>query len=155
MFLSGQMAQGAILVTNQNFGAQPYQVWLLVLAFCAGGFVLGTFVAKHIALLEVIVAVFFVLGYAANIVVFWVMSPRTQQRRCSPTFNNGDIAKILTVFIAFAFVVLLSPIDLGSYVAFEATISLQLISLFATYIVAIGTLFYRRFYGPPLPERRW
>jgi hypothetical protein len=30
-----------------------------------------------------------------------------------------------------------------------------LISLFATYEVAIGTLIYRRLYGPPLPDRRW
>lgn len=62
---------------------------------------------------------------------------------------------ILAVFIAFAFVVLLSLIDLGSYVAFSAIISLQLIALFATYEVAIGTLIYRRLFGPPLPERRW
>ncbi|KAK5119172.1 hypothetical protein LTR85_007786 [Meristemomyces frigidus] len=296
MFLSGQMAQGAILVNNENFDAKPYQVWLLVLAFCAGGFILNTFVAKHLALLEVIVAAFFVLGYAANIIVFWVMSPKNSATEVFSTFTNGDgwsnfgfeiltaqtaalyliigsdgaahmaeetqdaslnvprgiigsyligvisglvmlitfcfcftadaldsvtgfafisvyqtttgsnagalvltailiiltffsatnfmasasrqtyafardgglpfstaIAKvssklnvpILAVFIAFAFVVLLSLIDLGSYVAFEAIISLQLISLFATYLVAIGTLIYRRMYGPPLPERRW
>lgn len=62
---------------------------------------------------------------------------------------------ILAVFIAFGFVVILSLIDLGSYVAFSAIISLQLIALFATYEVAIGTLIYRRLFGPPLPERRW
>jgi choline transport protein len=62
---------------------------------------------------------------------------------------------ILAVFIAFCFVVLLSLIDLGSYVAFSALISLQLIALFFTYQVSIGTLIYRRLYGPPLPERRW
>ena len=51
--------------------------------------------------------------------------------------------------------ILLSLIDLGSYVAFSAMVSLQLIALFATYEVAIGTLIYRRLYGPPLPARRW
>jgi len=51
--------------------------------------------------------------------------------------------------------VLLSLIALGSYVAFYAIISLQLIALFFTYEVAIGTLIYRRLRGPPLPERRW
>ena len=50
---------------------------------------------------------------------------------------------------------LLSLIDLGSYVAFSAIISLQLIALFVSYEVAIGTLIYRRLYGPSLPERRW
>ncbi|KAK0833658.1 hypothetical protein LTR73_001421 [Friedmanniomyces endolithicus] len=57
--------------------------------------------------------------------------------------------------IAFAFVVLISLIALGSSVAFFAIISLQLIALFFTYIVAIGTLIYRRLRGPPLPEHRW
>jgi len=40
-------------------------------------------------------------------------------------------------------------------VAFLAIISLQLIALFFTYVVAIGTLIYRRLRGPPLPEHRW
>ena len=62
---------------------------------------------------------------------------------------------MIAVFICFLFVILLSLITLGSYVAFNAIISLQLISLFATYEVAIGTLIYRRLYGPPLPEHRW
>ncbi|KAK5137655.1 hypothetical protein LTR08_007950 [Meristemomyces frigidus] len=296
MFLSGQMVQGAMLLHNENFDAQPYQVWLLVLAFCFGGFLLNTVGAKHLALVEVIVAAFFVMGYAANIIVFWVMSPKNSASEVFGTFTNGDgwsnfgygiltaqtaalyliigsdgaahmaeeiqdaasnvpkgilgsyligtcsglvmlvtfcfcftadaldsgtgfafiavyqrttgsnggalaltailiiltffsatnfmasasrqtyafardgglpfskaIAKvspnlnvpILAVTIAFAFVVLLSLIDLGSYVAFSAIISLQLIALFATYEVAIGTLIYRRLYGPPLPERRW
>ena len=62
---------------------------------------------------------------------------------------------ILACIIAFAFVVLLSLITLGSYVAFYAIISLQLIALFFTYTLAIGTLIYRRLRGPPLPERRW
>ncbi|KAK1076879.1 hypothetical protein LTR48_008958, partial [Friedmanniomyces endolithicus] len=34
-------------------------------------------------------------------------------------------------------------------------VSLQFIALFFTYLVSIGTLIYRRLYGPPLPERRW
>lgn len=62
---------------------------------------------------------------------------------------------LLAVLIAFAFVILLSLINLGSSVAFNAIISLQLISLFATYEVAIGTLVYRRLFGPPLPPGRW
>ena len=62
---------------------------------------------------------------------------------------------MIAVFICFLFVILLSLITLGSYVAFHAIISLQLISLFATYEVAIGTLIYIRLYGPPLPEHRW
>lgn len=62
---------------------------------------------------------------------------------------------VVAVVIVFFFVILISLITLGSWVAFNAIISLQLISLFATYEVAIGTLIYRRLRGPPLPERRW
>lgn len=62
---------------------------------------------------------------------------------------------VVAVLIVFGFVVLLSLIDLGSSIAFEAIISLQLLALFATYEVAVGTLIYRRLYGPPLSERRW
>ncbi|KAK3616452.1 hypothetical protein LTR56_025943 [Elasticomyces elasticus] len=47
---------------------------------------------------------------------------------------------ILAVIIAWAFVILLSLIAVGSYVAFYAIISLQLIALFFTYEIAIGTL---------------
>ncbi|KAK3636955.1 hypothetical protein LTR22_018490, partial [Elasticomyces elasticus] len=62
---------------------------------------------------------------------------------------------LVAVFLAFAVPMLLSLIDLGSTVAFQAIVSLQLIALFTTYIVSIGTLVFRRLYGPPLPPRRW
>ncbi|KAK3643035.1 hypothetical protein LTR56_010409 [Elasticomyces elasticus] len=296
LFLTGQMAQAAILITHENFNAQPYQIWCLVLAFATLALFLNTIGAKHLALLEVFVAAFFVLGYAANVIVLWVMSPKNTAKEVFGTFTNGNgwsstgfgiltaqtaalyliigsdgaahmaeetqdasvnvprgiigsyligtlsgllmiitfcfcftedalesptgfpfmyiyqnatgsvggtialtailivltffsatnfmasasrqtyafardggvpfskqVAKvsdklnvpILAVVIAWAFVVLLSLIALGSYVAFYAIISLQLIALFFTYEVAIGTLIYRRLRGPPLPERRW
>ena len=90
MFLTGQMVQGAILISNENFNAQPYQVWLLVLAFTFVGYLLNTVGAKHLALMEIVVAVFFVLGYAANIIVFWVMSPKNTASEVFSTFTNGD-----------------------------------------------------------------
>ena len=62
---------------------------------------------------------------------------------------------VVAVIIVFVFVSLISLIDLGSYTAFNAIISLQFLALFATYEVAIGTLIYRRLFGPPLAERRW
>lgn len=316
MFLTGQMSQYIIAIKDLNFAAHPWQCWLFVVAFAAGGMFLNTVGAQHLALLEVVVAVMFILGYAANIIVLWVMSPHNSASVVFGTFANGAgwsnfgfgiltsqtsalylligsdgaahmaeetqdasvnvprgiigsyllgaasglvilitfcfcytpqainsevyksttfafmavydtttgsaggaqamtaIIIILTFFsatnfmasasrqtyafardggvpfskyvcsvcfrhsagslrltavqvndrykvpviavaIAFAFVSLISLIDLGSYVAFNAIISLQLISLFATYEVAICTLIYRRLFGPPLPERRW
>ncbi|KAK0275608.1 hypothetical protein LTR35_010878 [Friedmanniomyces endolithicus] len=312
MFLTGQMVQGAILITNESFNAQPYQVWCLVLAFAASGLFLNTVGARYLALMEVFVAVFLVLGYVANIIVLWVMSPKNSTSEVFGSFDNGNgwsstgfgiltaqtaalylilgsdgaahmaeelsyligttsglvmvivslstslifhvsphvslkriaddalhypqtfcfcfttddlssatgfafmeiyrnatgsniatlaltailiiltffsatnfvasasrqlyafardgglpfsaqIAKVstrlnvpvLACIIAFACVVLISLIALGSSVAFFAIISLQLIALFFTYVVAIGTLIYRRLRGPPLPEHRW
>ncbi|KAK1823102.1 hypothetical protein LTR12_002405 [Friedmanniomyces endolithicus] len=296
MFLTGQMVQGAILITNESFNAQPYQVWCLVLAFAVSGLFLNTVGARYLALMEVFVAVFLVLGYVVNIIVLWVMSPKNSTSEVFGSFDNGNgwsstgfgiltaqtaalylilrsdgaahmaeetqdasvnvprgmissyligttsglvmvitfcfcfttddlssatgfafmeiyrtatgsngatlaltailiiltffsatnfvasasrqlyafardgglpfsaqIAKVssrlnvpvLACIIAFAFVVLISLIALGSSVAFFAIISLQLIALFFTYVVAIGTLIYRRLRGPPLPEHRW
>ncbi|TKA43117.1 hypothetical protein B0A54_06065 [Friedmanniomyces endolithicus] len=296
MFLTGQMVQGAILITNESFNAQPYQVWCLVFAFAASGLFLNTVGARYLALMEVFVAIFLVLGYVVNITVLWVMSSKYSTSEVFGSFDNGNgwsstgfgiltaqtsalylilgsdgaahmaeetqdasvnvprgmissyligttsglvmvitfcfcfttndlssvtgfafmeiyrnatgsngatlaltaILIILTFFsatnfvasasrqlyafardgglpfsaqiakvsarlnvpvpaciIAFAFVVLISLIALGSSVAFFAIISLQLIALFFTYIVAIGTLIYRRLRGPPLPEHRW
>ncbi|KAK0282919.1 hypothetical protein LTR91_024170 [Friedmanniomyces endolithicus] len=268
MFLTGQMVQGAILITNESFNAQPYQVWCLVFAFAASGLFLNTVGARYLALMEVFVAIFLVLGYVVNIIVLWVMSPKNSTSEVFASFDNGNgwsstgfgiltaqtaalylilgsdgaahmaeetfcfcfttndlssvtgfafmeiysnatgsngatlalttiliiltffsatnfvasasrqlyafardgglpfsaqIAKVsarlnvpvLACIIAFAFVVLISLIALGSSVAFFAIISLQLIALFFTYVVAIGTLIYRRLRGPPLPEHRW
>lgn len=90
MFLTGQMAQAAILVNNENFNAQPYQIWCLVFAFAAVGMFLNTVGAKHLALLEVFVAAFFILGYAANVIVLWVMSPKNSAQEVFGTFDNGN-----------------------------------------------------------------
>lgn len=83
------MAQYIIVVKDLDFNAQPWQCWLLVVAFCAGGMFLNTIGAKHLALLEVVVMVMFILGYAANIIVFWVMSPHNSASAVFTTFENG------------------------------------------------------------------
>ncbi|KAH7420156.1 amino acid permease 2 [Cadophora sp. MPI-SDFR-AT-0126] len=52
--------------------------------------------------------------------------------------------------------VLLSLINIGSDVAFNAIISLNLISLMITYVVSIGCVLYRRWTHPELlPRARW
>lgn len=89
MFITGQMSQYVIALKNLDFGAHPWQCWLFVVAFCAGGVFLNTVGAKHLALLELVVAALFVLGYAANIIVFWVMSPHNSASQVFSTFENG------------------------------------------------------------------
>ncbi|TID23547.1 hypothetical protein E6O75_ATG03183 [Venturia nashicola] len=62
-------------------------------------------------------------------------------------------AVILTCSIS----VLLSLINLGSTVAFNAIISLQLLSLMSTYCLSIGCVFYQRLIGgtQSLPPAKW
>lgn len=59
------------------------------------------------------------------------------------------------ILVVCGFVILLSLISLGSTVAFQAIISLQLVALFATYEVSICTLIWRRLSGLPLPHAKW
>ena len=52
--------------------------------------------------------------------------------------------------------ILLSLINLGSSAAFNAIISLQLVSLLLTYFTSIGCVLHRRLYHPEtLPRARW
>ena len=66
MFITGQMAQYAIVIGELSFPAHPWQCWLFIVAFCGGGVVLNTFGAKSLATLELFIATAFVLGYLAN-----------------------------------------------------------------------------------------
>lgn len=60
------------------------------------------------------------------------------------------------VTITCLITVLLSLINIGSDVAFNAIISLNLVSLMITYVLSIGCLLYRRIYHPEmLPKARW
>lgn len=60
-----------------------------------------------------------------------------------------------SIIVTFGFTVLLSLINLGSTIAFNAIISLQLLALMATYTVSIGCLALKRIKGEPLPVGRW
>ena len=89
MFLTGQMTQYAIVIEDLSFPAQPWQCWLLVVAFCAGGVVLNTIGARYLALMEIVVMALFVVGYIANVVVFWAMSDHDPASKVFGTFQNG------------------------------------------------------------------
>ena len=49
----------------------------------------------------------------------------------------------------------LSLINIGSTVAFNAILSLSTVALMATYILSIACVVARRFSGEPLPPARW
>lgn len=50
---------------------------------------------------------------------------------------------------------LLSLINIGSYVALNAILSLTAVSLLTSYIIVIGCLVLKRLRGQPIPPRRW
>ena len=57
--------------------------------------------------------------------------------------------------MTFAFSVLISLINLGSTIAFNAIVSLQLLALVFTYMTTIGCLIWRRFSGLSMPRGSW
>ena len=84
------MTQAAILITDTDFNGKPYQVWLLVLAFGTVATIANTLLAKYLAPMEIMIAAFFVLGYVANIIVFWVMAPKNSAMEVFGTFTNRN-----------------------------------------------------------------
>lgn len=63
---------------------------------------------------------------------------------------------INSVTVTCMFTILLSLINIGSDAAFNAIVSLNLVSLMITYMVSIGCVLYRRIYHPELlPKCRW
>jgi choline transport protein len=59
------------------------------------------------------------------------------------------------VIITFIITCLLSLINIGSTVAFNAIGSLAVSALLATYIISFSCLIIRRLSSTPLPNRRW
>jgi len=51
--------------------------------FSTAGFIANTILAQYLAILEVIAAGFFVIAFAANIIIFWVMAPRNSTSEVS------------------------------------------------------------------------
>lgn len=53
------------------------------------------------------------------------------------------------------FSMVLSLINIGSTVAFNAMLSLSTVALMATYVICLGCVALRRLHGEPLPHARW
>ncbi|THC91345.1 hypothetical protein EYZ11_009183 [Aspergillus tanneri] len=61
-----------------------------------------------------------------------------------------------SILFTCAFSIVMSLINLGSTVAFNAMLSLSTTALMATYLISIGCVIVRRMYNnPPLPPSRW
>ena len=59
------------------------------------------------------------------------------------------------IVISFTIAALLSLINLGSSVAYNAILSIGVVSLLTSYLVSISCVLLKRFRGEQLLERRW
>lgn len=71
--------------------------------------------------------------------------------RVSPHWNIPLPGIIVSLVIS----ALLSLINIGSSVALNAITSLGAVATLISYYLTIGCLVHRRFFGAPLPDRRW
>ena len=57
--------------------------------------------------------------------------------------------------VTYMFTILMSLINIGSTVAFNAVLSLIVVALMATYAFSIGCILLRRIQGEPFKPARW
>ncbi|KAF2718641.1 amino acid transporter [Polychaeton citri CBS 116435] len=69
--------------------------------------------------------------------------------------NMAGTYPVNSILFVWAFVVLISLITLGSTIAFDAIVSLQILALIFTYLVSLSCLIWRRLFGEPLPASPW
>ncbi|KAK2861433.1 hypothetical protein FQN49_004199 [Arthroderma sp. PD_2] len=65
------------------------------------------------------------------------------------------VVPLNSLYVSFFIVCLLSLINIGSTVAFQAIISLGTASLLSSYIISISCVRLKRWRGEPLPPARW
>ena len=69
--------------------------------------------------------------------------------------NAAGTYPVNSIIVVWTCVVLLNLITLGSVVAFEAIVSLQILALMSTYLVSMSCIIWRRIWGDPLPASPW
>ncbi|KAL8849423.1 MAG: hypothetical protein Q9221_005595 [Calogaya cf. arnoldii] len=67
----------------------------------------------------------------------------------------GRATPLNSILVCFIVTCLLSLINIGSTVAFNAIVSLGAAALFSTYLVSISCILIKRWRGEPLRQRRW
>lgn len=88
MFLLGTQIQGLIAINHESYHAQPYQGYLFVILMTSLGLMLNTWGAKQLPLIEGIILVFHTFGFAAVLIVLWVLSPKNDVHTVFLSFEN-------------------------------------------------------------------
>ena len=89
MFLLGTQIQGLIAITHDSYEKQPYQGYLLVILMVTLGLLLNTWGAKQLPLIEGIILVMHIFGFATVLIVLWVLSPKNTANEVFFTFENS------------------------------------------------------------------
>jgi amino acid transporter len=89
MFLLGTQIQGLVAITHESYVAQPYHGYLLVIGMASLGLLLNTWGAKQLPLIEGIILVFHVFGWATVLIVLWILSPKNAPAQVFTSFENS------------------------------------------------------------------
>ncbi|KAK5125315.1 hypothetical protein LTR85_000424 [Meristemomyces frigidus] len=89
MFLLGIEIQGLISINHSSYTPQPYQGYLFVILMVSLGLLLNTWGAKQLPLIEGIILVFHIFGFAAVLIVLWVLSPKNTAHEVFTNFENN------------------------------------------------------------------
>lgn len=88
MFLLGVQVQGLIALTHESYSPQPWQGYLFVILMVSIGLGFNTLGAKQLPLVEGIILVFHIFGWATVLIVLWILSPKNSAHDVFTSFQN-------------------------------------------------------------------
>ena len=88
MFLLGVQVQGLIALTHESYTPQAWQGYLFVILMVSIGLALNTWAAKQLPLIEGIILVFHIFGWATVLIVLWILSPKNTAHEVFTSFQN-------------------------------------------------------------------
>lgn len=89
MFLLGIQIQGLIAITHDSYTPQHWQGYLFVILMVTIGLLLNTWGAKQLPLIEGIILVFHIFGFATVLIVLWILSPKNSAHTVFTNFENS------------------------------------------------------------------
>lgn len=80
--------QGLITINHEPYVPQHWQGYLFVIPMVTLGRLVNTWGAKQLPLIEGIVLVFHIFGFAAVLIVLWILSPKNSAHTVFTNFQN-------------------------------------------------------------------
>ncbi|KXT11644.1 hypothetical protein AC579_7030 [Pseudocercospora musae] len=89
MFLLGTQIQGLIAITHEDYSPQQWQGYLFVILMVSLGLLLNTWGAKQLPLVEGLILVLHIFGFATVLIVLWILSAKNSAYQVFTTFENS------------------------------------------------------------------